>query len=34
MKDKIMSEYKSSNQYNKIVELIPDIELIDMEEKK
>ena len=34
MKDKIMDEYKSSNEYNKILGLIPDIELTDIEEKK
>ena len=34
MKDKIMNEYKSSNEYNKILGLIPDIELTDIEEKK
>ena len=34
MKDKIMDEYKISNEYNKILGLIPDIELTDIEEKK
>ena len=34
MKDKIMDDYKSSNEYNKILGLIPDIELTDIEEKK
>ena len=34
MKDKIMDEYKISNEYNKILGLIPDIELTDIEEEK